>query len=338
MPVQLLEWIGAWPGAVLLRGSGTAWLLVDAAHILGVGLLVGAIVPLDLRLLGLFRALPLALIAPFLSRAAAAGAALAFATGLWLFSMKPAEYLANGAFLWKAALLALALANVALQHANRGYAQARRRARCGRQCASPPWLILLWLGAGRRRWIDSFDPAPEPLETPGGGAEPGLFNGLAGPQRCARYGYRTFADRSGAIAMSDNHASATRSGGAPQLAPKVLSFDVFGTLTSNWDGSIEAFRSILRECGGAHIDTTPIPGILGREKYHPLLGAISALPGNSRIIFGRSIRPLWDARSHEADRTLLRYFSRFELYPDVPRTLEILSRHAYRVSTSTMTC
>ncbi|HTB35708.1 MAG TPA: DUF2214 domain-containing protein, partial [Reyranella sp.] len=92
--MQFLEWIGAWPGAVLLRGSGTAWLLVDAAHILGVGLLVGAIVPLDLRLLGLFRALPLALIAPFLSRAAAAGAALAFATGLWLFSMKPAEYLA----------------------------------------------------------------------------------------------------------------------------------------------------------------------------------------------------------------------------------------------------
>ena len=41
--MQLLDWIGAWPGAVLLRGSGTAWLLVDAAHILGVGLLVGAI-------------------------------------------------------------------------------------------------------------------------------------------------------------------------------------------------------------------------------------------------------------------------------------------------------
>src|SRR5262249_41508379 len=123
-PVQILEWIGAWPGAVLLRASGTAWLLVDAAHILGVGLLVGAIVPLDLRLVGLFRGLPLALIVPFLSRAAAVGAALAVATGLWLFSMKPAEYLANDAFLWKAGLLALALANVAVQHANRGYAQA----------------------------------------------------------------------------------------------------------------------------------------------------------------------------------------------------------------------
>jgi hypothetical protein len=34
VPVQLLEWIGEWPGAVLLRGSGSAWLLVDAAHIL----------------------------------------------------------------------------------------------------------------------------------------------------------------------------------------------------------------------------------------------------------------------------------------------------------------
>ncbi len=37
---------------------------------------------------------------------------------------EPAEYLANGAFLWKAALLTLALVNVALQHTSRGYAQA----------------------------------------------------------------------------------------------------------------------------------------------------------------------------------------------------------------------
>lgn len=122
--MQLLEWIGAWPGAVLLRGSGTAWLLVDAAHILGVGLLVGAIVPLDLRMLGLFPKVPLAVLAPFLSRAAAAGAAVAIVAGLWLFSMKPAEYLGNIAFLWKVGLLALALANVAVQHANRGFAQA----------------------------------------------------------------------------------------------------------------------------------------------------------------------------------------------------------------------
>jgi hypothetical protein len=122
--MPLVEWIGAWPGAVLLRDSGTAYLLVNATHILGVGLLVGAIVPLDLRLLGLFRLVPLAVIAPFLSRAAAAGAFLAIVTGLWLFSVKPAEYVTNTAFLCKAALLALALANVAVQHANRHFSAA----------------------------------------------------------------------------------------------------------------------------------------------------------------------------------------------------------------------
>jgi hypothetical protein len=153
--VALLDWIAAWPGAALLRASGTVWLLVNAAHILGVGLLVGAIAPLDLRLLGLFRTVPLAVVAPFLSRAAAAGAVLAIVTGLWLFSMKPAEYLDNSAFLWKAALLALALANVALQHANRHFA----RAVAGGEVRPTVRLaalgsILLWLSvlvAGR--WI-----------------------------------------------------------------------------------------------------------------------------------------------------------------------------------------
>ncbi|CAN5639102.1 hypothetical protein BH10PSE6_BH10PSE6_12230 [soil metagenome] len=122
--MPLVEWIGAWPGAVFLRDSGTAYLLVNAAHILGVGLLVGAILPLDLRLLGFFRHVPLAVLAPFLSRAAAAGAVLAIVTGLWLFSVKPDEYLGNAAFLWKAGLLVLALANVALQHGNRRFAAA----------------------------------------------------------------------------------------------------------------------------------------------------------------------------------------------------------------------
>jgi hypothetical protein len=153
--MPLLDWIGAWPGAVLLRGSGTAWVLVNAAHILGIGLLVGAILPLDLRLLGLFRAVPLGVIAPFLSRAAAVGAVLAIVTGLWLFSMKPAEYVANAAFLAKAALLALALANVGLQHANRHFALAvaggevRATVRVVALCSMLLWVAVLVAG----RWI-----------------------------------------------------------------------------------------------------------------------------------------------------------------------------------------
>jgi hypothetical protein len=153
--MTLVEWIGAWPGAVLLQRSGTAYLLVNAAHILGVGLLVGAILPLDLRLLGVIRRVPLAVIGPFLSRAAATGVVLAIVTGLWLFSVKPAEYIGNSAFLAKMALLVVALANVVLQHRGRSFAQAlahgelRPAVRLIAFCSALLWLSVLVAG----RWI-----------------------------------------------------------------------------------------------------------------------------------------------------------------------------------------
>lgn len=139
----LVSGLGTWPGAVLLQRSGTAYLLVSAAHILGVGLLVGAILPLDLRLLGFFRTVPLAVIEPFLVRAAATGLALALVTGVWLFTVKPVEYLGNEAFLIKGALLAAALVNIALRYRIAGFARA-----------AAAFSLLLWLGvlvAGR--WI-----------------------------------------------------------------------------------------------------------------------------------------------------------------------------------------
>lgn len=112
----MLEAIGSWPGAVWLQQSGTAYLFVNAAHILGIGLLLGGVLPLDLRLLGLFRRYPIEVLGPFLTRSAATGLTLALITGLWLFSVKPQEYLENEAFRWKAALLAIALMNIAIQY------------------------------------------------------------------------------------------------------------------------------------------------------------------------------------------------------------------------------
>ena len=148
--MPLVEWIGAWPGAVFLRDSGTAYLLVNAAHILGVGLLVGAIIPLDLRLLGLFRHAPLAVLAPFLSRAAATGAVLAIVTGLWLFSVKPGEYLGNAAFLWKAG--AARSWRSPTWRSSTPIAALRPRspaARCGRRCA---WSLCARSCCGYRCW------------------------------------------------------------------------------------------------------------------------------------------------------------------------------------------
>jgi hypothetical protein len=141
----------AWAGAVWLRESPTAYLFVNAAHILGIGLLIGAVVPLDLRLLGFFRGYALEVLRPFLTRAAATGIALAVITGLWLFSVKPGEYWANEAFRWKLALLALALANVVIQHrttiAEGSEATTATRVAAGLSLGL--WLAVLVAG----RWI-----------------------------------------------------------------------------------------------------------------------------------------------------------------------------------------
>ena len=151
----LIEALGAWPGAALLQGSGTAYLLVNAAHILGVALIVGAIAPLDLRLLGLFSSAPLAALAPPLTRTAGFGVALALVTGSWLFTVAPANYAANGAFLAKLGLLAAALGNFGLQHANPAFRAALAGGAITPRVRVQALLsVALWLGvllAGR--WI-----------------------------------------------------------------------------------------------------------------------------------------------------------------------------------------
>lgn len=139
----------------LLRRSATAYLLVNATHILGIALLIGAILPLDLRLAGAFPRTPLPAIAPLLRGMALAGLILTLITGAALFTTNPAEYATNPAFRIKLALLAAALLNAALVTRCRAWAQVLSGAQ------PPPALrlmamlsALLWLStllAGR--WI-----------------------------------------------------------------------------------------------------------------------------------------------------------------------------------------
>ncbi len=124
-----MEWLTVWleplaatPVARLLITSSTSYLLVNAAHILSIGTLFGAILVLDLRLLGFAEPLPLPLVAPYLSRLAATGLAFAVATGLCLFSVRPTEYAANPAFLWKIGLIGLALVNILAVHRSSAWA------------------------------------------------------------------------------------------------------------------------------------------------------------------------------------------------------------------------
>jgi hypothetical protein len=102
--------------AQALRGSAWAYLLVNAGHIFGVALLVGGIVPLDLRLMGLWRSLPLVPLWQVLTRTAAVGLLLAVVCGTLLFSTRAAAYVQSSLFIFKMLLVAVGLANAAALH------------------------------------------------------------------------------------------------------------------------------------------------------------------------------------------------------------------------------
>ena len=98
--------------ATALRNSVWSYPLVNAAHILGVALLVGSIVPLDLRLLGAWRSAPLAPLWNILTRTAGAGFLLAIIFGVLLFITRATEYIASNLFLAKMAVVIIGTANV----------------------------------------------------------------------------------------------------------------------------------------------------------------------------------------------------------------------------------
>ena len=152
--MELVAWIEGSVLAGLLRGSGNLYMVVNAAHILGIGLLVGAILPLDLRILGILSGPPLPVIGPFLSRMAGIGLGLAMLTGFCLWSVTAAEYLGNAAFRWKLALLAVGLGNVALLHGLGWRQVVATGAADGATRVLAAISALVWLGvllAGR--WI-----------------------------------------------------------------------------------------------------------------------------------------------------------------------------------------
>lgn len=110
------EWPAALEGLAVARAlRDSVWIypLVNAGHILGVALLVGAIVPLDLRLMGFLRAMPLAPLWRVLGGAAAAGLALAVVFGVLLFATRASEYVGSPFFLAKAGVIGLGVVNAA---------------------------------------------------------------------------------------------------------------------------------------------------------------------------------------------------------------------------------
>jgi hypothetical protein len=114
MLTETLTAIEQWPVAAALRDGRWSYAAVNGGHVIGIALLFGAIVPLDLRLIGFWRQVPIRTLKRVLVPVAVFGLVLALAAGLLLFSVRATEYAARTVFLFKLALIVCAVANALL--------------------------------------------------------------------------------------------------------------------------------------------------------------------------------------------------------------------------------
>jgi hypothetical protein len=133
----MLSWIVAHP---------LAYPALEVVHIVGIGLLLGNLVLLELRVWGLGAALPVQPLARLALGLAVLGFALAGASGLLMFAAQAAELLANRAFVLKMGLLMLAGTNAAWFHGRGSLARMDRTARLITLVSSALWLAVIVCG------------------------------------------------------------------------------------------------------------------------------------------------------------------------------------------------
>jgi len=126
-----------------------AYPMLEVVHLLGVALLLGNLVLLELRVFGWGAALPVEPLARLSLSLAVCGFALAAVSGLLMFGTQPGELLANRVFTAKMALIMLAGCNAGWFHARRSLQLQDGAARALMTLSTVLWLLVLTCG----RWI-----------------------------------------------------------------------------------------------------------------------------------------------------------------------------------------
>lgn len=126
-----------------------AYPALEVVHIVGIALLVGNLVLLELRIWGRAPALPLRPLARAALGLSLAGFGLIGASGLTMFAADPAGLLANRAFVVKMGLVATAGLNAAWFHARGGLQRVDGLAKAQTVLSLGLWLTVIILG----RWI-----------------------------------------------------------------------------------------------------------------------------------------------------------------------------------------
>ncbi len=132
-----------------LRSSAWAYPALEVVHIVGIALLLGNLVILEMRVFGRGAALPLRELARLSVSIALTGFALAAASGLAMFATQPGELLSNRAFTIKMLLLMAAGCNAAWFHGRDSLGRLDTLARCQMVVSTLLWLAVITCG----RWI-----------------------------------------------------------------------------------------------------------------------------------------------------------------------------------------
>ena len=129
-----------------LASNPWAYPALEVLHIVGIALLLGNLVLLEVRVWGGATALPL----PALARAALplvlAGFGLCAASGLLMFASQPLDLLGNRAFVIKMGLLMAAGSNAAVFHARGGLQRLDLAARLQTVLSLGIWLAVIIMG------------------------------------------------------------------------------------------------------------------------------------------------------------------------------------------------
>jgi hypothetical protein len=131
--------------AEYLRDARWGYAALNATHILGIALLIGSVLPLDMRLLGLWSDISRSTLARVLVPTATTGLVVAVSTGALLFSIRASEYASTTIVQAKLALIALGAGSALAVHWRYGlYFQ-----RTDQQRLAGPALLSMgcWLGA-----------------------------------------------------------------------------------------------------------------------------------------------------------------------------------------------
>lgn len=140
---------GGFGGIPWLAENAYAYPALEVLHIVGIALLLGNLVLLELRVWGWAPALPVRPLARLALGLSLSGFALLAFSGLLMFAAHPGEMLANRAFIVKMALVMLAGLNAAMFHARAGLTQPDALARAQTVVSLGLWLAVIICG----RWI-----------------------------------------------------------------------------------------------------------------------------------------------------------------------------------------